>query len=432
MLSTIFYAFMILFETAASAVYFERILRPKRKIWLRILIYTGVFVLLFGCSLLHIYPVNLVAFVLSMAAIPYFLFKTKLRTCLFHTLSLSALMLITEFASIYLLSFVLKVNMDVQGNDFTVIVMQGFLSKILYFLALYSFARIAFRSEKRMDKLWGLALGFFPVASIAILALLYQLAVDFQIHSSYTQWYMIGTVLLLFSNLIVFVVYESSQKVSMQFIELQLETQKEKISSEYYGLLQEEYESSRILAHDLKGHFRVLKEMAEENRSEDIGTYIDNLSGDFRLNERIAYSGNRFADVIINRYAQLCREQGLRLDLDIRRVSLDFMSGSEITALLDNLLSNAVEAAVDSAKKHIDLIICEQNVNFVVIKLCNSADKAPTVKNGKLISRKSSDGVHGFGLKSIKRVAAKYDGEVKWEYKPNAAEFELRVILAKE
>lgn len=431
MLNTVFYAFLILFETAASAVYFEHILRPKRKVWLRILVYAGVFVLLFGCGLLHIPALNLAAFIISMAAIPYFLFKSKLRTCVFHALTLSALMLITEFASIYLLSFVLKVNMDVQGNDFTVLVMQGFLSKILYFLALYISARIAFRSEKRTDKLRPLALGFFPVASIAVLWLIYQLAVDFQIRAPYTEWYMTGTVLLLFSNLIVFAVYESSQKVNLKFTELQLEMQKVKISSEYYGLLQDEYDSSRILAHDLKGHFRILKGMAEEGKNEEISRYIETLGGDFRLHERLVYSGNRFADVIINRYAQLCREQGIRLDLDVRRASLDFMSGSEITALLDNMLSNAVEAAADSEKKHIELIICEQNVNFVVIKLCNSSDRAPIIKNGKVVSRKSSEGIHGFGLKSIKRVAAKYDGEVKWEYKPNAAEFELRVILAK-
>lgn len=431
MINTVFYAFIFLFEIAACAFYFEHVLHPKQKIGIRLLSYFGAFVLLFGCSLLRIYALNLTAFVLLVIAMTCFLFRTKLRMCLFHTILLSALMLVTEFASIYLFSWILKASLNVQENNIVVIVTQGSFSKILFFIAVYAVTRIAYRNEKRVDKLRGLALSFSPVASIVVLWLLYDLAVKYNIQSNYANWYMAGTILLLFSNLIVFTVYESTQRVSMEYTQLQLEMQKEKISSEYYELLQEEHESSRILAHDMKGHLRILKGMVTENRSDEIHEYIDKLCSDFRLNEKTVFSGNSYVDVIINRYAQLCRERSVCLNLDVRRASLDFMNGHEITSLLDNLLSNAVEAASNAAEKQVELTICEMNSNFVVFHLRNSCGIAPKTKNGMLISHNPSGGIHGFGIKSIKRITAKYDGEMTWVYKPETKEFEMHIILSK-
>ena len=276
-----------------------------------------------------------------------------------------------------------------------------------------------------------LALAIAPIASVFVLCVFYDVAVIYHIRPPYPKWFMISAILLLFSNLIVFAVYEATQKINMQFTQLQLEMQKEKISSEYYKLLQTEYENTRILSHDLKGHFRVIKELATEDRKDEIIGYVENLSSDFHVNKRIAYTQNPYVDVVLNRYAQLCQEQSIRLYMNIRRVSFEFMSGGEITALLDNLMSNAVEAAADSAEKLIELAICEKNDNYVVINLRNSCDKAPRVKNSKLLSHKQSERLHGFGFKSMQRITLKYDGDVRWSYKSTKATFDLRVILKK-
>lgn len=430
-MSTFFSAFIYLCEGLTCFFYFENTLQPKRKLPIRISLYFLASALQFCCGLLSIPAMNLTTFVASVFILTLLLYKTRLRTCIFQTILVSALMLITEFISVYVFTLAFRANIDIYANSLIVRIVQGSTSKLLFFLALYAVARIVFHNEKRTDKIRTLALGFFPASSILLLWLFYDLAVVYEISFQYAVWFMSGTILLLLSNFIVFAVYESTQKIHWQFTQSQLELQKEKISTEYYELLQQEHENSRILAHDMKGHLRILKDLAAEGRSDDIGRYIENLNDDIYSHERVVYSGNRFEDVILNRYAQLCREQFVRLDMDVRCASLDFMSGSDITSLLDNMLSNAVEAAVDSAGKQIELMVSEQNVNFIVIRLCNSCDIAPNIANGKLHSRKSSEGMHGFGLKSIKRIAAKYDGEVTWEYRPELAEFDLRVILSK-
>jgi len=429
MTNTLFYALIFICEVSTCFFYFEYVLQPKYKLLVRIPVYLAMGLSLFGCSFLSLPAVNLIAFMVFLLAVAWFFYNVRFRTCLFQAALLTALMLITEFISVFVFTYILKARADIHANDFYVVILQGALSKLLFIVAVFLAARFAFRHERRTDAIRSLTLTFFPLSSILLLWLFYDIAVSYDLRSPYTQWFMAGSVLLLFSNLIIYAVYESTQKINFRYTQLQLELQKEKISSEYYELLQEEHENTRILAHDIKGHLRILEDMAAEGRSEEISRYIEALGDNFHLYERIAYSGNRYVDVIINRYAQMCHEQAICMEVDVRRASLDFMSGSEITALLDNLLSNAVEAAAASREKRIELMICEQNINFVVIRLCNSCDIAPITNNGRLLSQKKSEGFHGLGVQSIRRIVTRYNGVVAWEYKPDVAEFEYSVVL---
>jgi len=426
MTQTIFYALIFLFEVSVCFFYFEYILQPKRKLYIRIPVYLIAGLVQFGGSFLSIPGINLITFVISTVIIVLLLYQARLRTCLFQTALLTALMLITELVAVSALSATMKVS--VEANDLNMQILQGSLGKLLFTIAVFFAARLTPRRERRMELLRTLALAFFPISSIVLLWMFYDIVISYDLRDPYTQWFVAGAVLLLFSNIIIFAIYESTQKTHFQNTQLQLELQREKISSEYYELLQREYENTRILAHDFKGHLHILKDMALEGRGDEISGYIDSLGIDFRLYEKIAYSANRYVNVIINRYVQLSREQSIQMDVDIQRASLEFMSGNEVTALLDNLLSNAVEAAADSQKKRIELVISEQNVNFVVIQLRNSSDAPPKTAGGELVSKKKV-GIHGLGVKSIQRIVKKYNGTVRWDYHPDEAEFECSVIL---
>lgn len=62
----------------------------------------------------------------------------------------------------------------------------------------------------------------------------------------------ISIVLLLFSNIAVFWVYEFTLKTQRHNMELEYERQNEKSTAEYYDLLNEQNENSKIVMHDIK------------------------------------------------------------------------------------------------------------------------------------------------------------------------------------
>lgn len=104
------------------------------------------------------------------------------------------------------------------------------------------------------------------------------------------------------------------------------------------------------------------------------------------------------------------------------------MSTPDITALFDNLLENAFEAAVLSEEKQIDFSVYIRNRNFQIIRLVNSCSYKPEIIEGKLRSKKKAP-LHGIGTKSIKRVVRKYDGEVDMNFNERNYTFECVVML---
>lgn len=194
-------------------------------------------------------------------------------------------------------------------------------------------------------------------------------------------------------------------------------------------MLIKEYEGSRILIHDIKNHFRHISQLTLDNQPQKIIEYIDSLTEDYGLRERIKYSGNSLVDVIINRYSALCKEAGLQFEVEAICSRLEFMSDSDTIALLDNLFENAAEAAISSQEKKICFSIYTRNSSFVVVSVVNSCNTGPDSSGIKLISRKKNSSLHGYGTKSIKRVAQKHNGSFSWDFNPNENRFTATVIL---
>jgi len=341
-------------------------------------------------------------------------------------------MLGTEIFAIYFSTSIMLIPLDPHENGVVVHIIQAMLSKLLYFSVAYFATKIRKKHEGDLESIpILLSLSLVPFSSIVFMYILIHWAVSNPLDKTTTIWFNIGTVLLLLSNSIVFLIYELTRRTHIQFTQLQLEKQKEKISAEYYELLLKKHADHKILIHDIKRHLQAIQEMAAGAGQHEILQYTAALCGEFGLSDVITYSGNKYADVIIARYVNDCITKGISLETDARGTSLDFMEDMDITALLDNLLENAVEAVAQARHKQISLSFYEQNDNYVVIKTKNSCAQAPRVKNGKILSTKKDGQAHGIGLKSILRIAAKYNGNVEWRYYDETASFEMIIVVNK-
>lgn len=80
-----------------------------------------------------------------------------------------------------------------------------------------------------------------------------------------------------------------------------------------------------------------------------------------------------------------------------------------ICALLYSIYwNNAIDAARSSKEKQIYIKLMMHN-DSLIIEVTNSTAQAPDFH-----SKKAED--HGYGIKIIERIAAKYDGMVKYDY----------------
>lgn len=430
MVNSIFYFFIYLFEVLACFLFFENFYYRKATKRLCFSIYLLAFLIQFGMSFVTIPLVNLVSFVVCNFFIALICYESKIKTCIFTSLMLTVFMFATEMIIVYFSSLVLKINIAAYRDDLLVLITQSALSKLLFFVSVFFSSKIyKLKLDKKAPNKFTIMLGILPLTTIVFLHVITYWGVNTTETSKYNGALSICTILLLFANLFVFYIYEMVQKTNIEITQLQLEKQREEISKEYYDIMSKDLTNSRILVHDIKKHFESLLMISQKNNYPQSIEYLNSISESFGLDTRTKHTGNILIDVIINRYMNTCKAKGIELEIEFCGSRLEFMTDSDIVALLDNMFDNAIEAASVSKEKDILFSMYVRNDNFVVIKTLNSCDIKPKSKNGKLMSTKNDKLSHGIGTQSIKKVVEKYNGSFSWKYHEDKHQFEATAIV---
>ena len=139
--------------------------------------------------------------------------------------------------------------------------------------------------------------------------------------------------------------------------ESSLEIQRQRMNREYYAELEHQYDLRDILIHDMKGRLRTIKQLSQGGECERISSYVDSVYDSGAMGAVKQFSGNKLANVIISRYAHLCANSEVKFSCDVRSIDFSFLSDSDLTVLLDNILHGAYKQAVRSDERFIDINI---------------------------------------------------------------------------
>ena len=424
------YALVYIFEALIALMFFGNKFNQKYKSGIVFLSFTASAAIQFGLSFLGVPTLNLAAFIIFNFLLCFLCYESKIIHAVFNSLLLAVLMLITELATVYVSRFAFGIGVTEHTSNNMLLLIQSGTAKLLYFLTAYLISKFA-TQESRSDlkNTKSVFLLLLPIASIIVLLGIVRITELYATTDAIYILFSVATILLMYANITVFWVHESLIKTQRENTELQLQSQKAELDTEYYTLLQNQYENSNILIHDIKRHLLSIKELADENDCDGIEHYIDNLYSEYEVKNIKKYSNHKLVNAIINRYAKVFSDSGITFNCDIRNIDFSFIADNDLTSLLDNLLENALEASRDSAEKKVELIITPTNVNYISISFSNTCSAVPNIKNGKLMTTKKKSAPHGYGIKSIKRIANKYDGDMSFEYDDTRSEFTMRIIL---
>lgn len=169
-------------------------------------------------------------------------------------------------------------------------------------------------------------------------------------------------------------------------------------------------EKSRLLKHDMKNHSLVLLSYLNEGNVEEAKAYISQIIDN--LNKIYSYInvGNSLLNYILNSKLSVAKDKGMDIKAEIENMEFEYISSVDFSALLNNMLDNAIEAGVVSKKKSIELIIGKRK-GFDTITVKNSIDTSVLDTNPELKSTKKEKG-HGFGVAQIKSIVEKYQGMI--------------------
>lgn len=145
------------------------------------------------------------------------------------------------------------------------------------------------------------------------------------------------------------------------------------------------------------------------------GNYADSLNELVEIYDGTVRTGLEVLDIILYEKNLQCREKGIKLTFIGDGGCLAFMNAMDIYSLFGNALTNAMEAldkTNDPELKTISVIV-ENKGDFIFVNTVNYFSGKLITENGLPVTDKENEkGFHGYGMKSIRNIAEKYQGGI--------------------
>ncbi|MBD5543600.1 MAG: GHKL domain-containing protein [Lachnospiraceae bacterium] len=256
--------------------------------------------------------------------------------------------------------------------------------------------------RKDSENVQNFSLVLVPLCSIIMLCLLIY------INGSTVSGLVIISVGLLMANFLIFYLYNMLSRVLSQKYENEALRQKILNYSNQIEIMLQGEEKVKALRHDMKHHMSELKLMAMKHEDKAIQKYIDDMGAFMENPNEIVSSGNVEIDSVLNYMLQRAKEE-LRIVNVKMQIPAAVSHFFDLNVILGNLLENAIEAAMQTEEKQLDVSIkLKQGVMW--IKIENSFNGR--IKRGQngLLTTKEKKEQHGIGLSNVKKIVEKYNG----------------------
>lgn len=255
----------------------------------------------------------------------------------------------------------------------------------------------------------GKILFVIPGISILLAVFNYQLVVE-------DKMITINILGLLVINLAVFWLYDILIQENNEAREARIQKEKIISYSRQYELMQESIQNYRSFRHDIKGHVNALKLMLLDGRIEAAIHYLTAMEEAVENKKEYVFTGNHDVDCILNYKFSKAQEYGISLNYSIIIPKEQLIEPMDFITILMNLLDNAIDAAKECENKYIDFFM-DFHANMLMICVENPYTGSIKTTGNKILTGKSDQDNHGFGIYNIRKAAKKYGGglEISFE-----------------
>lgn len=301
-----------------------------------------------------------------------------------------------------------------------------FLSKSLAFAILYVISRLGKHNEYHGKKLLLCTYMLFPIVTTLCLnqvAYATELLQNEESHISFLliAFFMIG------ANITFFYLFDKQMQAEKDRWEYQMMALRERMQGEYYNaLINRDMEVSKLY-HDMKNHIAFLKYRADEEDLTGVQTYLETLSDAF-VAEKINFTNQSTINAILNMKREQAREKQAALDIMVPKIfPLVKITDMDLVIVLANCLDNAIEAVekLEQAEQRKIRVVMLNDEGGISILVENPV--VGKVDINELRTTKADKENHGLGLKNIKSIVQKYEGNFQIEIEKQI--FRVKIYL---
>ena len=422
-------SFLYIFETLLLWYYANTAFEPKKSKSVCL-----GFIFLANIALLLIYQfnipyINALALIILYTLLLSTLYNISVKTAIFHSIIFVTIMLASEIVFMALGSVFFS-DFNAMDNDRIAYIYVVITSKLIYFIIIMAILKLVIRNkETNAENKYYWLLFIMPLSSIVMILSFRYVAYSFVLTQNMSFWWIVSSILVLFANIIVFMLYEYSNKNTKELYEIKAIARQEEQDRKYYDIVEQSNNEMRVFVHDIKNHLSYLQGL---DSAEEMHSYIDSLGKDIDKSYYAGVSKNKTLDLIIGKYLKLCEANGIRFSVDVKTSNHSYIEPKDLSTLLNNLLDNSFEAATGTENAFIEFVIFSRNDSYDGLMVRNSCKAAPRTKNGQLVTTKRDKTMHGIGITSIKKVLKKYNAMLDWKYDEDNQIFETDIVINKE
>lgn len=283
---------------------------------------------------------------------------------------------------------------------------------MIYILLFYLIIKI-FKDKIRLksytDILFFLVL---PILAVLVLFMTFSIATDsrtsdvFRIYLGIIS-FVIFTVVVLMLNAMVKVTKSNELKTQNLLMKKEQQMYRNEIdnASKYIR------EIAKV-KHDMKNQILCISEMLDSDSIEEAQNMCRRISDELKETSEVFNSSNVYLNSILNVIYKKAKEK----EIDIRiNIGSDYkeIDGSDLITIIGNLCDNAIEASQkQSGEKILRLSLVKRGEYYIMI-VKNHIEDSVLNENPKLYSDKKDSIYHGYGIKSVRSLVKKYNGDIQ-------------------
>jgi len=365
----------------------------------------AVFITLFTMFTFALPHVCVVVFEMGiLVGILYYLFREETRMCLFVAFFYEIAMALWEFLISAGFGVLLQNNRFIENTT-----MEYMVSTLIVQLLMACILMMINRSRNFTHKEATRLISAIALAGMFGVILLSEQQIIPINDSELTTWIILALLLMmavLFFNL--------NRQYKAERENAKLKEEHAEILERDYQSLNKTYSANAKLYHDIHNHIEVLYRYLEQGKTDAAVQYLEDLRTPVREITQTVWTGDEAIDYLINSKMTFAEQLNIQTKLNIEFPRNTNIRSVDLTAILGNLLDNALEAVI-AAKDNLRFVnLTIRRINdMLIIKVENSFDESPVVSHGELQTSKSDKSLHGWGLKSVLSAAERYDGTIE-------------------
>lgn len=381
--------------------------------------------IIFSCGALLntciVFMLNALMFYEGIWGIAYMVF-TFLYALLFVCRNAVKVFFATLLAYIWILSinaFTTVFISSVSNSTITDIYIEHNIERFIMILTVQLLVTYAYRITLKIFKRNGIQLQFQEwllilvvfILSFSIIMLIHLVQLNYNFAVKHHNLLLLASFGLVVINVVCYYMIVRLSKANAVKIEHELLLVESNYRKRYAEDAKNQYEEIRRIRHDMKQSYHVIQQLVSDERYDELKQYLPQMNEQISGTESTITTNHAIVNAILNTKLSTAKKQGIKtLCNTVKDLHIGQIEEIDLCHLLGNLLDNSIEAAAKcpaGRTRYMEVSITERN-QILLITVKNSYDSHQF--NSALKTSKPNKMEHGFGIKTIKRIAKKYQG----------------------